>query len=558
MTRFWWVCRCIGWCLFLVLLCFATAARAEDAGKLRGPIHVCVRPGNVPSDVDRWAITLGGTVLIGPLAEVDDKKSGIIRYVFDPSAPPESTKLLPIPHNKLTCAARVLPLAIPVLPSETAPPAKEPEKTKKKEAPKAAEKQPAPPEKGDAPETAPLPLPKPIAKPLPQEPPVRLPANGVTTRWSSTVLPVKDKSRPSSSGRVLLAQTVPPIASKSQAPGNGTAAPAPRVSPPQPPSPGGRTYDESKAILDAKSAVEEADRAGYAFGVKFGKAVGGVQEGMKSTSLFMGKQRFEWGLKRDPKWIDQIQADLTAKLNAIPDFPTYSDPKLAEAARKGFERGYPAGLVDAKVKAGIVDAAALAALALTPAGAAVVEQTAAKALRAALTRFRAMPVFVPSTAGGPGGFLRLPKPKVAGGAGASAGESAAAAPAAAEAGASAKAPPAAPAAKGGANPTTRAAASKGSTLHSDKPGNLPEQLRARYPDTKFEFTKPGVPGQDVKVVGGKHPSEYSGSTWPKGVNRGDFKPGTPSGARTFSKDQAKKWPDPTVMIPYEPNSGKLK
>ncbi|HEY6560417.1 MAG TPA: SpvB/TcaC N-terminal domain-containing protein [Polyangiaceae bacterium] len=82
--------------------------------------------------------------------------------------------------------------------------------------------------------------------------------------------------------------------------------------------------------------------------------------------------------------------------------------------------------------------------------------------------------------------------------------------------------------RGGAHPNTRAAASRGSSLHADKPGHLPDQLRARYPDTKFEFTKPGQPGRDVRVVGGKHPSEYPGSSWKPGVSHGDFKPGTPS------------------------------
>ncbi len=112
-------------------------------------------------------------------------------------------------------------------------------------------------------------------------------------------------------------------------------------------------------------------------------------------------------------------------------------------------------------------------------------------------------------------------------------------------------------ARGGANPAVQKAASRGSTLHSDKPGHLPDQLRQRYPDTQFEFTKPGQVGQDVRVVGGKHPSEYPGSNWPKGVDRADFKPNTPGGNRTFQSDQRNKWPDPTHMLPYDPQSGQL-
>ena len=112
--------------------------------------------------------------------------------------------------------------------------------------------------------------------------------------------------------------------------------------------------------------------------------------------------------------------------------------------------------------------------------------------------------------------------------------------------------------KGSANPVTRAAASRGSTLHSDKPGMLPDQLRAQYPSTTVEFTKPGVAGQDVKVVGGDHPSTYGTSSWPKDVNYGDFKPGTDGGAKTFKYDQKYKWDDPTHYLPYDPVTGKLK
>jgi hypothetical protein len=112
--------------------------------------------------------------------------------------------------------------------------------------------------------------------------------------------------------------------------------------------------------------------------------------------------------------------------------------------------------------------------------------------------------------------------------------------------------------KGSANPAVSKAAGRGSTLHADKPGHLPDQLRQRYPETEFEFTKPGVPGQDAKVVGGRHPSDYPGSPWPKGVDYGDFKPDTPGGRKTFGFDQRNKWPDPTNMLPYDPKTGNLR
>ncbi|MBI1917741.1 MAG: hypothetical protein HYS12_23855 [Planctomycetes bacterium] len=104
----------------------------------------------------------------------------------------------------------------------------------------------------------------------------------------------------------------------------------------------------------------------------------------------------------------------------------------------------------------------------------------------------------------------------------------------------------------------RSAKTRGTLLHLDKEGMLPDQLRQRYPDTQFEFKAPGQPGQDVKVVGGKHPSEYAGSKWPNGINYGDFKPDTPSGHKKFESDQRLLWEEETTMLPYDPHGGTLK
>jgi len=112
--------------------------------------------------------------------------------------------------------------------------------------------------------------------------------------------------------------------------------------------------------------------------------------------------------------------------------------------------------------------------------------------------------------------------------------------------------------KGSANENTKNAASRGTSRHSDKSGNLPDQLRDKYPDTNLEFTKPGVKGQDVKVVGGKHPSEYPDSDWSPGADHADFKPDTPGGTKTFNHDQKNKWTEPTQKVPYDPTTGKLK
>jgi RHS repeat-associated protein len=112
--------------------------------------------------------------------------------------------------------------------------------------------------------------------------------------------------------------------------------------------------------------------------------------------------------------------------------------------------------------------------------------------------------------------------------------------------------------RGSNNPNTRSAAGNGSRYHADKPGRLPDQLRDKYPETKFKFTKPGQKGQDVKVDGGKHPSGYPDSKWPKDVDHGDFKPDTKGGKKTFDADQKSKWKEPTTMLPYDPGCGKLK
>ncbi len=111
--------------------------------------------------------------------------------------------------------------------------------------------------------------------------------------------------------------------------------------------------------------------------------------------------------------------------------------------------------------------------------------------------------------------------------------------------------------KGSLNPATKAAALSGTALHSDKPGNLPDQLRSMYPETVFKFTPPGKAGQDAQVIGGMHPSAYPYGNWPKGVNYGDFKPNTDGGRRTFQSDQQKKWTEPTHMLPYDPQTGTL-
>ena len=113
--------------------------------------------------------------------------------------------------------------------------------------------------------------------------------------------------------------------------------------------------------------------------------------------------------------------------------------------------------------------------------------------------------------------------------------------------------------KGTRNPKVANAVNKGNKFHYDdlnggKGKSGPNQLQEMYPDTEFRFTRRGEKGADVEVVGGKHPSEYSNSTWKPGNNYGDFKPNTPSGKRTFKSDIKKeKLPENTQELLYDPD-----
>jgi hypothetical protein len=189
-------------------------------------------------------------------------------------------------------------------------------------------------------------------------------------------------------------------------------APAPGPKKPEPPPPGGKDYASSKAIEKARQAAADADRVGAELGGKFGKAIGDAQEALKTlNSLTAGA--LPRILKSNPDFVNELQSGLATKLNAIPELPTYSDPKLAEIARKGFERGFGSGLADAKLKAAAVRLAAEAALALSGNAAILAERAGATALKGALARLKDMPVFIPGAIDGGGALFRFPKPQIA-------------------------------------------------------------------------------------------------------------------------------------------------
>jgi hypothetical protein len=182
-------------------------------------------------------------------------------------------------------------------------------------------------------------------------------------------------------------------------------APASAVKNPDPPPPAGKNHAENKAILKARQDAEKAERLGNEQGYQFGKTLGDAQEGLKTLNSSTGG-RFERTLETNPKLVEELQAGLAAKLNAIPALPADVNPKLA---RPGFARGFRAGLLDAKLAAVVVDFATNVALALSGDLALLAEQAGATALRAAIARFKSMPVFLPATIDGGGGFVRLPQ-----------------------------------------------------------------------------------------------------------------------------------------------------
>jgi hypothetical protein len=99
MGRFLWA-WCFAWSL---LLGFATSARADNLGMV---VPICVHVPGIPEDVARngWAFGPNGSTLIRmPREEFKKASRGLLVYRFDPAAPPENTKTLPIRYHHLKC-----------------------------------------------------------------------------------------------------------------------------------------------------------------------------------------------------------------------------------------------------------------------------------------------------------------------------------------------------------------------------------------------------------------------------------------------------------------------
>ena len=155
-------------------------------------------------------------------------------------------------------------------------------------------------------------------------------------------------------------------------------------------------------------AEAKAKRDGERIGAAWGDVVGKATAALETLDGVLGGSLAEI-LQRNPKFAEDLRNGLAQKMNAIPALPAYEDPKLAKIAFDGFLKGYGQGVDDARLEFGLVNGLATALLMVSGDTAAAVETAGAKALRAAWTRLREMPIFVPIGAGGVGGFVRLSK-----------------------------------------------------------------------------------------------------------------------------------------------------
>ncbi|TKD10358.1 hypothetical protein [Polyangium fumosum] len=101
----------------LLLFCASPAHALE--------FRVCVKPPDVPPGMTVWAYENGSAQVWTTRSRVEftRKVEGRATYLYDPHAPPESVRVLPIPYNLLKCP--------PPPPRPKPAPAKEPPKEKK-------------------------------------------------------------------------------------------------------------------------------------------------------------------------------------------------------------------------------------------------------------------------------------------------------------------------------------------------------------------------------------------------------------------------------------------
>ncbi|MFO0586910.1 MAG: hypothetical protein U0441_05200 [Polyangiaceae bacterium] len=188
--------------VFAFLAAFGGTARAQQKpGQAQAPftkIYVCVKPPNVQKEVIAWSYVSGNDKIIAR-PDYEKEYPGKTVYVYNPSAPPGNTKLLPIPYNTLPCDP------VPDPPAAETPAAPKDPKT----APKAGGGGGGSTEgsgagsgsgsgsgsgtgtkKKDDPDDPPPGTPPKLTHPPPPEWHPAPPKGGVTQSWPQTVLPI--------------------------------------------------------------------------------------------------------------------------------------------------------------------------------------------------------------------------------------------------------------------------------------------------------------------------------------------------------------------------------
>ena len=85
----------------------AAPSRAEDVRSKE--VRVCVRPPDVPDDLDRWVYSPGGKVMTESWARKTGNARDITVYVFDRSAPSRSATYFPKRLGELKCPPKAAP-----------------------------------------------------------------------------------------------------------------------------------------------------------------------------------------------------------------------------------------------------------------------------------------------------------------------------------------------------------------------------------------------------------------------------------------------------------------
>jgi hypothetical protein len=150
-----------------------------------------------------------------------------------------------------------------------------------------------------------------------------------------------------------------------------------------------------------KSAADTGKLLGEVYGLVLGQANSDMQALTSKSDGWLVKL-----YRQNRGSVDDIMAEVAARLESLPEFPEYEDPRIAIAAADAFDKAYGGAVAQIDAEVYLLEATqaavevALMEAALGPMG-------GAAALRAALSRLRNIPIFIPGTVGSVGGFYRI-------------------------------------------------------------------------------------------------------------------------------------------------------